>query len=222
MDNFYPDFLSKTFLFQNMDSEEIKSIVSSAKYFVSDFSRDDIIYSSESNEKILGFIIDGSCEVMRLRNDADAISLNTLSKNAAFGILSFLTEEEYPTQIVAKRKTTVLFFRGNDILSIISQNPKVGMNVIKFLGERISFLNKRIATFSEKSTLQRLASYLLAQYEKHGYEFSVSRTKISTEINVGRASLYRDLTLLENEKIIKSEQKKIIIICPEGLERKIK
>ena len=222
MDDFCLDFLSKTFLFKNIDTKTIETVISSSRYSVSEFSRGDVIFSSKSDNKVLGFVIDGHCEVLRLRNEADAVSLNTLSANAPFGILSFLTEEEYPTKIVAKRKTSVLFIDGDDVLSMISKNPALGMNVISFLAERITFLNRRIATFSEKSTLQRLASYLLTRYERHGNEFSVSRTKISAEINVGRASLYRDIATLENENIIKTDQKKITIISPEGLERKIK
>jgi CRP-like cAMP-binding protein len=93
------------------------------------------------------------------------------------------------------------------------------MNVIKFLADRIAFLNSRIKTFSEKTTLEKLAAYLLYRYAESGEEIEISKTALASEIGVGRASLYRDLDTLANDGIIALKNKTVIIICPKGLER---
>jgi Mn-dependent DtxR family transcriptional regulator len=94
--------------------------------------------------------------------------------------------------------------------------------VIPFLIKKISFLNSKVETFSGSNTSEKLASYLLAKYNALGSEFLISKTAISAEINVGRASLYRDLESFQDKGLINFVGKKIIIICPEGLERIIK
>lgn len=205
-----------------MSEDLLKEIFESHSYEIRKFEKNEIVFSPETHQRKIGFIVKGECEVLRLRCDQAPLPLKNLPPYASFGILSILSEDEYPTEIKAIKSTTVLFIKGEEMLSIIEKYPKVAMNVISFLAQRVTFLNRKMATFSEKSTAQKLASYLLMKYNQLGSEFSISRTKISAEISVGRASLYRDMEALEKENLIKSDQKKIIIIDPEGLERKIK
>jgi CRP-like cAMP-binding protein len=139
------------------------------------------------------------------------------------GIMSVLSgKDEYPTVIRAVRTSEILFIDGDDMLSIIKKYPTVAMNVMRFLADRVSFLNEKINTLSEKSTLSRLANHLLKQYRALGEVLTVSKSKLATQIDVGRASLYRDLDTLCEMKLIEVESKRIIINDPKGLERIIK
>ncbi len=212
-------FISKLFPFVGISKKTIMSIFSDLSYSKMEFSKSDVIYSPENYQMKIGFIIDGECEVMRIRSNGDHVYLNKLSKYDSFGILSFLSsEKEFPTQIMAMKQTTVLFISGADMLNVIKNYTDISFNVIKFLSDRVAFLNKKMATFSEKSTSGKLASYLLAKVRENGFEFSESRTAISEKIDVGRASLYRDLEYFEKENIIKTDGKKIIVLSPERLE----
>jgi CRP-like cAMP-binding protein len=105
------------------------------------------------------------------------------------------------------------------MISLVKTYPSVAMNVISFLAKRVEFLNDKITTFSGKNTAQKIASHLLTQYSKYGAIIPFCGTKISSAVSIGRASLYRVLTSLENEGIVKLDQKQIIIISPDGLER---
>jgi CRP-like cAMP-binding protein len=168
-------------------------------------------------------VISGECSVERERAENDRITLNTLGKYSSFGIMSVLSgKDEYPTVIRAVRTSEILFIDGDDMLSIIKKYPTVAMNVMRFLADRVSFLNEKINTLSEKSTLSRLANHLLKQYRALGEVLTVSKSKLATQIDVGRASLYRDLDTLCEMKLIEVESKRIIINDPKGLERIIK
>lgn len=216
-------FAKELFPFKNMKEKNLQSILSEIDVSVCSFQKGETVFSKESYRKSVGFIMDGECEVERERADGDCISLNTLGKYASFGILSvFSSEAEFPTVIKAVKASRVMFIGGDDMIAIIKKYPTVSMNVITFLSGRIAFLNKKVETFSGKSTVDKLATYLLTKYKELGNEITVTRTKLSAEIGVGRASLYRDLDCLESKGIIKTEQKKIILICPEGLERILK
>ena len=216
-----PERLVDFFPFRNLSEEDINAVLAVCNYSVRSFRKGETIFSPTEYEKKIGFILNGECAVHRVRSEGSAVYLNSLKKNDSFGILAVLTnEEEYPTLITAVKTAEVLFIGDNDMINVIKQFPAVAMNLISFLAGRIVFLNKKIVTFSEKTTLEKLASYLLDKYKKQGAIINASRTKISEEINVGRASLYRDLDILVSEGIIKLEQKRIIINCPEGLERK--
>lgn len=214
------DFASRLFPFKNIKTKNLEAIFSEISYTVSKFSKGEIIFSPSNFQKKVGFIIEGECEIQKLKDEDSCVPLNTLSRYASFGILSVLSpNSEYPTRIISTKQTSVLFICAEDMIAVIKKYPTIAMNVISFLTTRISFLNQKIDTFSEKSTLKKLSSYLLNKFHESGEKITVSRTKLSAEIGVGRASLYRDLETLESKNVIKTNQKEIIIICPKGLER---
>lgn len=213
-------FLGGVFLFKQIRAELIEQISTEYRFTLKDFSKGEIVFSSESTDKKIGFVFSGECRVERLREEGDSIFLNTLKRCDSFGILAVLSpESEYPTRIVCTKTASVLFIDGADLISIIKKHPDISYNVIEFLTSRIAFLNKKIVTFSGKSTAQKLASYLLAKYRDSGYTVKISRTKLASELGIGRASVYRDLDILAEKKLIEIQQKEIIIKCPEGLER---
>ena len=217
------DFLTSLFPFKNLKEKTLDAIFSEIDYKTVSFTKGDTVFSKSSYRKTVAFIVDGICEVERIRSDGDSIPLNSLSKYSSFGILSlFCNGAEYPTEIKAATKATVLFINGQDLIKVIKNYPTVSMNVINFLADRISFLNKKLATFSEKNTVEKLASYLLSKKSACDNQINIAKTKISQELGIGRASLYRGLSYLENNGLIKTETKKIIIICPDGLERILK
>lgn len=217
------DFLSKVFLFKGVAREEIEKVLSTVSPIKCDYGRKEEIYSPTSYERKLGFIMSGECRVDRLRHDGSSVPLNILKSGDSFGAISvFTSEEEYPTKITATKDTAVLYLTAADIETLIVAYPKISLNVIRFLSEKIIFLNKKIATFSEDSVESKLASYLYESYTKFGAEFPFNCKRSAESISVGRASLYRAVASLTDSGIIKLENKKIIIIDPKGLERKTK
>ena len=223
MDLEITEFAAKIFPFKNLNQKTLNTIFSEIEFTVCEFSKGEKVFSKDNYRKTVGFVIDGECIVEKKRSDGDFLPLNNLSKYSSFGILSlFSSDAEFPTVIKAIKPSRILFINGDDLLEIMSKYPTVSMNVVNFLAGRIAFLNKKIETFSGKSTAEKLASYLIAKYKEQGSDITITRTKLSAEIGVGRASLYRDIDFFAESGLIKTEQKKIIIICPEGLERILK
>lgn len=221
MKNKYAEFISELFLFKGLSDEIKENVICKYDFYLEEFSKGDVIFSPDKFQKKIGFVTSGECRVERLREEGDHVFLNTLRRFDSFGIIAALSEDnEYPTRIIASKNASVLFIDGNDLIEIIKEVPEISLNVISFLTSKISFLNKKIATFSGKSTAQKLSSYLLEKFRLHGsLAIKVSRTTLASELGIGRASVYRDLDLLEKRGLIEIQQKEIIIKCPEGLER---
>ena len=103
---------------------------------------------------------------------------------------------------------------------MIESNHKISLNIIKFLSNRISFLNEKISTFSSDNVEQKFANYILSCLKNiDGLSFEINLKKTAESINSGRASLYRAIDSLSKKSIIKIENKTIFIIDPQGLER---
>ncbi len=213
--------LSSTFLFRGVESDVLNKLCCAGKIEICEFKKGEIIYSKRDFKRKVGFVLSGTCEVLRAGEGDNDIAINAILAGGSFGILAVFSENaEYPTTIKAARNTVIAFIDKSTVISLTKKNNKIAMNVIGFLSERISFLNERLNTFSGSSALEKLSSYLLFfAKSSESNSFIFSKTKASESTGLGRASVYRALTELAERDLISLEGKIIIINDIEGLER---
>ena len=108
----------------------------------------------------------------------------------------------------------------NGLATLIKENYLVSLNIIRFMCQRITFLNEKIATFSGDNVEQKLARLLLSDSINTGLdEFKFNKKRAAETINAGRASLYRALDTLSEKGLILLNNKTIKILDRQGLER---
>ena len=213
------DFLKRTFLFRGVDDRVLEDLLKHNAPVEHRFKRGDLIYPI-NDTSMVGFLVSGRCEVRRDRFEGGKIVLNVLEENDSFGILSIYSADEFPTQVFALKSSRVLFFTDTQIEYFVNNSSQISSNLIKFMANRISFLNKKIATFSGQRVEDRLAAYILCKSGSPLCDsIAFNCQKASEEINSGRASVYRAIASLEEDGLIKFVDKKIYIIDRNGLER---
>lgn len=213
--------LKKFFVFENLSEDELIRLTDSLSLEERSYEKNETILSDDVQQKKIGFVISGECAVYKSREKKD-ILLQTLRANDSFGILTLFTEDEYPTIIVAKKPSTVVFISKNDFINLIHASSKIALNVISFLSNKVSFLNKKIATLSGATVEEKVDNYLQIQYKSCGDEFYFNAAVVAGQINIGRASLYRILRKLEENQIIELKNKTIKITNKLYFERKSK
>ncbi len=220
----HTDYLCSIFIFKGMDTERIKKLCSNITLEEKKYNRADIIFSPDGFDKKIGFITSGECLVSKPSSSGAPVPLNVLKKYDSFGVSTiFSNKESFPTQVSAKTSSSVLFISESDVLKLIRQDPEVSLNILKFMSDRINFLNDRVAAFSGGSVEEKLANYILELSRKHkSLEFEFNKKKSSEAINCGRASLYRAIEHFVLEGYITLVGKKIYINDLYGLERKTK
>lgn len=212
--------LSRSFLFSKIDEEVISALISNHPPNVMEFKRGELVYSNDRGEKLVGFVLSGRCEIRLDHPDGSKTILNTLAESDSFGVLSVYSEDEFPTRIYATKNSEIAFFTANDIRYFVNNYSQISTNLILFLANRISFLNKKVATFSGSRVEERLAAFLLCEQDRLSSDlFSFNCQRTAEEINAGRASVYRALSSLVESGLITFEDKKIHIKDRKGLER---
>ena len=215
------EFLLKTFLFSSLTREDALKNLSELNFEVKTFSHGESIYAPHQYEKKIGFVVSGECVINKLKSDGSLVPLNTIKEGESFGILAVLSvEDEFPTQIISSRNSKILFISKEEFLKILKKHPNIAMNVISFLTQKISFLNRKISTFASDNVEQKLASYIISEFKKNQKnEFPFNCKKTAESINVGRASLYRAINSLAEAGLIILKNKKIYILDLKSLER---
>ena len=215
--------LSKSFLFSGIETDQINTIISDSPPQIICYKRGETVYSSADPDRKVGFVASGKVDVRIDRHDGAKTLLNSLVESDSFGVLSVYSSEEFPTKIYAAKNCTIIFFSAEQINNFVKNYSQISANLINFLAERISFLNRKIATLSQGRVDDKLAAHLLSESKRQASStVDVNCSKISEIIGVGRASVYRALYSLEADGLISVNQKEITIINPEGLERMTK
>lgn len=214
-------FISKLFLFKGLSDEGLKDLYPTLNFEIYEFEANENIYTPTGFSKKIGFIISGECLVEKIKADNGTVPLNKLIAGDSFGIITVFSEaERFPTLVKAKKKTKVMFFDGSEIISLCERYSEISLAVIRFLSNRIEFLNKKIATFSADSVEEKFAFFLLEEAKRYASEtFALNLSKTAKVLNAGRASVYRAIEALEKLSLIKFENKKIYISDLKGLER---
>ena len=214
------DILAKSFLFKDLDDIMISKILEENPPQIKSYKRGELIYPSYNNDEAVGLVIHGRCEIRKPRVDSGKTVINILTSGDSFGILSVFSNDDFPTEIYASVNSTILYFSRKQILDFVNSYSQISTNIIVFLAERVSFLNKKIATFSAKSVESKLANFILDECEKQSSNTIIfNAKKTSEEIGAGRASVYRALSSLQDSGLIIFTNKQIQVTNKNDLER---
>ena len=217
----YASFFKETFLFRGVADSELRELTEGLTVEKRYYKKGDVIYSPEIFEEKIGFVYSGDCQVSRPSVNGASVPLNLLGRTDSFGIITvFSRQADFPTAVIAKNESTVLFLQAQDVLNLVKKNTTVALNVINFLTERIAFLNDKISAFSGGTVEKKLASYILSIAKRRSDSvFDFNKKRSAEALNCGRASLYRAMNSLEESGCVKFVDKKIYILDLEGLER---
>lgn len=164
------------------------------------FSKGDELYRNGK----LGIITEGSATVKRLNDIGDSITIRTISQNELFGAASvFGSWKDGMSSIIANDICKVLYISEETFCDVIKKYPQISINYISYLSDRIRFLNHKLDAFTAKTTEERLYEFLLSQSDAQGnVNLSFGMAELARRLNVGRTSIYRDISTLESKKLL--------------------
>ncbi|MBR2489229.1 MAG: Crp/Fnr family transcriptional regulator [Clostridia bacterium] len=198
------------FLFEGLSVAEKEKIIkgfSHSKFF----KKDEIIYSAEHFENAIGFIVKG-CAFALCDNNSD-VHIKTFESGSCFGAAAVFGGERYVSTVVAKTDIEVMFITEEQLKKIFLEYPVTSLNYIKFLSEKVRFLNKKMSLLSCQNAEDTVMKYLTSSADSEGYaQLPKSMTLLSKMLGLGRASLYRSLDTLERGGNIVRENNRIKVI----------
>lgn len=201
------ELVMRTELFRGTGEGSLQRIINVSGYELSTFSKDEVVYSPTDFKRSLGIILEGQLRVTKENAEGREIVMSTLHKGAMFGAAAlFNSELEFQTKISAIEESRVIFFPQRIMVRLIEREPKIAENYIKYLSERILFLNKKIYFLTSGTAEQRLSSFLLNNLSEFDEtRLPMAMTDIAASLNISRASLYRAMdSILDSGAVVKN------------------
>ncbi len=197
-------------IFKQTDRNKILLYLDAPAVTVAKFNSEEIIYSSASQEKQVGLILQGKALVET--GSSDHTLLNTVGVGELFGIANLYAEDEpFPTMITSATPCSVLFFKDSAFRSFIENDPQATRNFLSFQSKKILYLNRKILTFTAGSAEKRLASFILDHEIDQRFSPPCSMSALANMLGIGRASLYRALDRLIEEGWIEKQDRDFVI-----------
>lgn len=211
------EMIASTFLFQNMDEIVVERIVSDARCLRERFPKGDRIFDETHFRRCLGVVLAGEIRVDKLTPDGKYMKMSLLQPGECFGAAAmFSFRDRYATILTAEKNVEVLFIPEELIRWSMRRYFTITENYIRYLSDRIWFLNEKISSLTAGSAEQRVAVFMLEHCDENGV-LHTSMTALSRQLNIGRASLYRAIDGLEERKLIQRGGKTLKIIDNAGL-----
>lgn len=213
--------LQQTGIFYTVPVSTIEKIAASPDCELKSYKKGQLIYSKTEFSRSLGVVLSGSLRVTKGNAGGHAMIMSTLGSASLFGAAALFNDEpEYAADISALCDTEILFFAQRLVQRMMRFEPQIAENYIKYLSERILFLNKKIYFLSSGTAEQRLASFLLDNLPAgQSAELPMPLNKLALALNVSRASLYRAFDALADTGAIVKDGKNVCINDAERLKK---
>lgn len=201
--------LSSLFLLNGLTPEEVETCRRLTETEEWTCEKGEVIYDPQHARRALAYLLEGHARVMQ-----GQVVMNDLLAGDVFGAAAlFGSSEPYPSTVVAVTECRLMLIPQETVSRWMEVVPAVGENYVRFLSDRIRFLNRRIGTLTAGQTDGRLWKYLLAHRDAAGVvTLSGGMNALAKRLDMGRSSLYRSLDALSDAGRIRREGKNIIIL----------
>lgn len=136
----YYDILRKVYFFQDLSENDLENIANSCHQDV--FEDGQIIFKEGDEAEKFYIVIEGNVEVWKDYPSKDQDKLAELNKGQIFGEMALIDDLPRSATVVSKGKTTVLFHFKKDFHSIIENNAKIAISILKSISSTVRKSNE--------------------------------------------------------------------------------
>ena len=197
------------FLLDGLSPEEVETCLRSPDIREWECGRGETLYDPKHAPRSLAYLLEGHALVMQGR-----AVMKDLYAGDVFGVAAlFGSSEPYPSTVVAVTDCRLLLIPQEVVSQWMARVPRVGENYVRFLSDRIRFLNRRLGTLTAGAADGKLWHYLLDHRDEQGVvSLPGGMQALAKRLDMGRSSLYRSLDALIAAGHIRREGKSIIVL----------
>lgn len=212
-----PICIGNHWIFKNLDPVEIKALshealrkklIKGQSLFLQGDPADEMFLIKGGRIKLSKILEDGTELMLDIRKAGDFVGENMFSE-----------EGLYPVSAVCIENTLTCGFSRSQFEELVLQHPKVGLQIIKTLSERISSLTDRVGSLAVTNIEERLYRVLSNVAKEHGakspqgvvIQFPLTHEDLGFLTGAHRVSITRAMKALKKSGKILLEDKRLIL-----------
>lgn len=203
-------------LFTGLDGREIERLLLSSSSRIRKYDRNELVAQEGEKVFFLNIVINGSVKGEMTDESGKVIKIEDIVPPRPLApAFLFGQHNRYPVQITANEHALLLSIPGDEFLAMMQDSEQVLRNFIHILSSRGQFLTSKIKFLSFSTLRGKLARYLLDLSTREGsvrFTLPLSQAGLSELFGVTRPSVGRAIGGLNQEGIIRSDGKKVILL----------
>ena len=206
------NYIESIIYFEGIADSELTYITE--KTALRTFSGGELIFLEGEPSEGLWIVEKGNVKVFKLNTDGAEHILHLCGPGKTFNDIGALDGGNNPASASALGSEVLVWLVPSEVIQyILTQNPKVALNVIRLLAVRVRSLVGQIEDLALYSVIVRLARFLLKQMEDPSLSGpGVTRTAIAAHINTTPQTISNVLHTLEETGAIQFDRHRIVIV----------
>jgi CRP/FNR family cyclic AMP-dependent transcriptional regulator len=212
-----PTCIGNLWIFENLDPKEIEVLSREALRNKSSKGQTLFLQGDPADEMFL--IKGGRVKLSKVLEDGNELTLDIRKAGDFVGENMFSEEGQYPVSAYCLEDTLTCGFSKSQFEQLVLQHPNVGLQIIKNLSERISWLTSRIGSLAVTNIEDRLYRVLSSVAKEHGtmspqgivIQFPLTHEDLSFLTGAHRVSITRAMKALKSAGKIIQKGKKLIL-----------
>lgn len=209
MKKFY-NLLKTVNIFEGIDESQFGSLLGCLGAKTQEYTKNEIIFLAESNVTSVGIILSGSAQIVKEDIMGNRTIMSELSEGDIFGeAFACANVVKIPVTVLTTTGCMVLFIQINRIVTTCSSacsfHTILIKNMLQLIAQKNILLNHRMDILSQRSTREKLITYLTMQMKRHGknkFRIPFSRDELADFLCVNRSALSRELSNMRNENLL--------------------
>jgi CRP/FNR family cyclic AMP-dependent transcriptional regulator len=216
--------LSKIPLLANLTEEEMQRVKADLR--IRQYARRDIVLQKGGVGDSLLILLSGQLQVIDITEDGRAIGLRILAPGDFFGEIAVINGSNRSASVVALTPVLVALLPAPTALHLFSHSPSVANQMLRYLAQKIQRDSEFRTLLSIHNTSKRIFTFIALLKEKKPDNTEVvenlpTHQDIANMINTSRETVTRTILALINQGIVKKDSHRLIIVDPEGLQKRL-
>ncbi|GEP20151.1 Crp-like transcriptional regulator [Pediococcus argentinicus] len=203
-------------IFQNLNQEQSDAVEQIVQH--RHFKAGSFLYHEGDSVSDLLIIASGQIKVSQYSAGGKEQLLYLLQAGDINGEAALVSQEHHESSAQALTDGAVCSISRVDFQKLLTEMPKLSLNVLDVLGRRLTNLEKHTTTFSTESVATRLGSYLVETASAIGhnpFKLPLKKKDLAALLGTTPETISRILTKWEQEQLIERLDSKDIRLMDE-------
>src|SRR5919109_838841 len=178
-----------------------------------------LVTSPDDEDERLYIVKRGRVRLYRLTPDGKQLTLDILDKGRIVGRMSWLGQELNEVYAEAIEDAVVCSFTPDELRRLIDRFPGIGLNMIRYLSDRLAVSEREREVMAFRSVEQRLAARLLELAERFGkssedgvaIDARLTQQELADMIGTSRETLATTVSSLRERGILDMEHQRVVV-----------
>ncbi|CAN5388262.1 Crp/Fnr family transcriptional regulator [soil metagenome] len=181
----------------------------------------------DDDDERLYIVKRGRVRLYRLTPDGKQLTLEILDKGRIVGRMSWLGQELADVYAEAVEDALICTFTPDELQRLIDRFPSVGVNIIRYLSDRLASSEREREVMAFRSVEQRLASRLVELLDRFGQPAEIgmsidarlTQQELADMIGTSRETLATTISSLRERRIVEMQNQRVVILNVDALRR---